>query len=382
MTRPAVYLPPSGGGNYVGHAFLPPSGAAAWSACAMWPTMVQRFPDLGGDESDEGVAAHWVALESWVGRQPAEGTRAPNGRVVTGEMLDGADLWLRAIGGAQVLDHVEQTVGRAPGAMNWGTPDLWRLDAGLLTVVDYKFGHEFVDAFENLQLANCAELILGELGVPLTDTVLRVRLGIVQPRSYHRDGPVRWWDVGTPAQLRPYVERLHSAAARALAPNPVASPGPQCKHCPGRHACLALQRTALAAADYAMHAPPVELPTEALGHELRALDRAAALLEARRTGLQEQALQTIKRGERVPFYMAEAGQSRERWNVPAEVIAPMAEALGVSIRKPALLTPNQARDAGLDPAIVAQFSECRPGAVKLVADDGKAARRAFGVTTA
>jgi hypothetical protein len=376
------YLPPSAGGNYVGHAFLPPSGAPQWVHCAMWPTMTQRFPELGGDEADEGVAAHWVALEAWVGRTYPEGARAPNGVTVTGEMLDGADLWLRAIGGAQPHDRVEQTVGRAPGAMNWGTPDLWRLTPGLLTVVDYKFGHEFVDAFENQQLVNYAELILAELGVPLTDTTLRVRLGIVQPRSYHRDGPVRWWDVGTVAALRPYVERQHTAQQRALAPEPVAVAGTHCKHCPGRHACLTLQRTALSAIDYAGHSPPVELPPDALGHELRAIERAAALLEARRTGLQEQALSLIKGGQRVPFYGVEPGQSRERWKYPADVLAPMAASMGIDLRKPVLLTPNQARDAGLDPSIVAALSDRPPGAVKLVADDGSKARRAFGANTA
>ena len=370
------YLPPSGRGTYEGHAFLPPSGADKWVECAMWPTMTQRFPDLGGDESEEGTAAHWVNIQVWRGLDVPVGTRAPNGVAITEEMLDGADVWMTAIDGAQSSDEVETTVGRAPGVMNWGTPDLRRLTPGVLMITDYKFGHGFVDAFKNWQLVNYAELVLGELGVPLTDSTLRLDLGIVQPRNYHRSGPVRWWET-TPVGIRPYVVRLHAAAARALGPEPAASPGPHCKHCPGRHACAALQRSDLATVDASVHAQPDVLTPDQLGYELRALDRAAALLEARRTGLQEQALGHIRAGERVPFYAVEQTAGREAWTVEPSVIIPMAQALGVDVSKPGVITPNQARKAGLDAGVVASMSERPAGAIKLVPDDGKRARQAF-----
>jgi len=361
------------------HAYLPPSGAHAWVHCAVWPKMSQRFPEADSPESAEGTAAHWVCVEARAGREPAPGTRAPNGVAVTNEMLEGADVWMRATGPADAQDHTEQRVGHAPGVLNWGTPDLWRLSPGWLDVWDYKFGHEHVEVFENWQLTNYAELIRDELGINgVADQQLQVRLHVVQPRSYHRDGPVRTWTVGPLSNLRAAFNILNSAAARAVQPEPVAAVGTHCKHCPGRHACQALHRNALAAVDYAGHATPIELPPEALGHELRALDRAAALLDARRTGLQAQAMAVIKQGQRVPFYAVEPGQSRERWTrPPAEVLA-VAEAMEVKgIGRTELVTPAQARELGLDPSLVAAFSERPPGAVRLVADDGSKARRAF-----
>lgn len=370
------------------HAYLPPSSAAAWVACAMWPTMNARFPDAGGEEAAEGTAAHWVNVECRAGREPAEGTRAPNGVAVTDEMLDGADVWMRATGPLQPNDHTEQRVGYAPGALNWGTPDLWRYVPAVaalphtLHVFDAKFGHGYVPAWENWQLINYAKLVTDELGFDgLAEQHTAVHLHIVQPRNYHRDGPIRTWSPGSLAHLRSYWNILEAAQTAALKPEPIATPGKHCEHCPGRHACGAVRDAALSAADYAGHTPPLELTPDELGAELRVLDRAAALLEARRTGLQEQALGLIRSGVSVRHYMVESGQSRERWTAAPEVVAATADQFGVNVRKPALLTPAQARKAGFDPSLVAAFSERPPGAVRLVVDDGTAARRAFGATT-
>jgi len=76
------------------HAFLPPSGAAAWQHCALWPTMNQRYPQDDTPQTLEGDAAHWVSSEFLYGRRAiVEGSKAPNGEIVTGEMLDGAELY-------------------------------------------------------------------------------------------------------------------------------------------------------------------------------------------------------------------------------------------------------------------------------------------------
>ena len=75
------------------HSFLPPSGAAAWSRCAQWPSMNAAYPQDDTPESLEGTAAHWVLANMLDERcsTPKEGELAPNGIMVTGEMLDGAE---------------------------------------------------------------------------------------------------------------------------------------------------------------------------------------------------------------------------------------------------------------------------------------------------
>ena len=47
-------------------------------------------------------------------------------------------------------------------------------------------------------------------------------------------------------------------------------------------------------------------------------------------------------------------------------------------RKPSVITPTQAIKAGVDKALVEVYAEPTPTAMKLVADDGSEARKAFG----
>jgi hypothetical protein len=55
----------------------------------------------------------------------------------------------------------------------------------------------------------------------------------------------------------------------------------------------------------------------------------------------------------------------------------MATMMGVDISKPGALTPKQSIKAGLPAATVAMYSETPVGELKLVRDDGSAARLAF-----
>ena len=124
---------------------------------------------------------------------------------------------------------------------------------------------------------------------------------------------------------------------------------------------------------------PMEMPPEAASLELRLLDRALELLKARRSGLATHVEAMLKRGQRVPGWRVGPGESRERWTVPPAHVIAVGEALHLKLAKPVeSLTPRQAREAGLDPAIVAAMAERGAPAMKLEEDDGTAARKVFG----
>ena len=124
------------------HSFFPPSGAKAWRKCAAWPVMNSRYPQEDTEESKEGTAAHWVAWGVHAGQEMREGMVAPNGVIVTLEMLDGAEMLVAEIN--KLKDpKIEQTVIIPRVHANcFGTPDVWSFnrDTMLLTVIDYKFG--------------------------------------------------------------------------------------------------------------------------------------------------------------------------------------------------------------------------------------------------
>jgi hypothetical protein len=351
--------------------------------------MALMYPERGEDAQSaaEGTAAHWAGSEILSGRLVDVGQVAPNGVVLNDEMIDAAELYSDDVFAVLVGRdpasnlHVEERVDI--GTINpqcFGTPDCWYFDpvASTLYVWDFKFGHKFVDAFENWQLIAYAAGVLDSLGVDgLNDQQITVALRVVQPRSYHYSGPVREWRV-IASDLRPYFNRLTHAAAVALMPNPVATVNPACDNCNGRHACQALQRAALGACDLAGSSLPIDLPTDALGLELRYMKRAQAALDARISGLEESVMDKLRQGERVPFFAVAMSSGRERWSASIPEVIALGEMLGVSLAKPTAITPKQAIKAGVPADVVSAYSETPAGSPKLIVDDGDRARKVFG----
>lgn len=358
------------------HSVLPPSGAGAWGACAGWVAMLRLYPESCGDPeaAAEGTAAHWAAARMVRGEPVAEGDVDPDGTVIDEDMLEAAGLYA-----ADVLSTCAalgiQPIVEAPVSIPsvhplcWGTPDAWAYDPreGVLYLWDFKYGHRFVEVFQCRQLVCYASGILDLLGIDgLSDQRVRLDARIVQPRSYHRDGPIRSWRC-VASDLRGLVNQLRDAALDAMSDAPTYRPGDQCRDCAGRHACSALQAVALHVVDQASADLPLNLPPGALGRELRYLQQAADLLNARLSGLEQEALRLLRLGEKVPGWMAQQSKGREVWTKPPAEVLALGELFGVSLAKdpPALLTPKQAREL-IDASVINAYSESPRGAMKLV----------------
>jgi hypothetical protein len=371
-----------------GHAFLAPSNAHVWVKCNLNPTMVRKYPKLDDEKTREGDAAHWVNHTLMqTGVMLPIGTQTPSGATVTKEMQDGAEVWRHAIGelsGRTLYYESHVRGGSIHKTENDGTPDLWEFTPGappLLTVFDYKFGRRLVDAFENWQGINYLSLIMDHLGVHngVHDQMIAARIVIVQPRGYHPEGMIREWRIPHLSDLRASFNILRGAADRATSTGHiVGTVNEHCGDCPGRHACQSLQRNVLAGADIVASSLPLELPTEALGHELRTVRRLIKLAEARKTGLEEQARSEIMSGKRVPFSTMKESEPRERWKMPPEDIATIGAAFGVNLAKQEVLTPAQAREAGVPAELIDSLCERPRGELKVVEDDGRDLRKLFG----
>ena len=375
------------------HSVLPPSGAGAWKLCALWVTMNQAYPQPDTPETLEGNAAHWVAWELLAGRQVSEGTPAPNGSIVTDEMIEGAELLVDTVRTRMPLEtfeqwHVEEPVSIARiHPQCWGTPDVWAFSraSAVLEVADYKFGHRFVDEYENDQgvaytagiLDKLAE-ILGK-GPGLLDQAVTVNFTVIQPRCFYKGKPVRTWSVQA-SDLRAHINILANAAGVALAPNPPAVTNEECQDCPGRHACPALQKAAYHDAEIATRSGPMELPPAAASLELRMLERSLARLQSRVEGLREAVVTYGRQGHPTPFHRLEQGYGRQQWTVPPEQVLAMGSLFGVDLSKPGVKTPTQAKKSGVDEAVIKAYSITPLGSIKLVPDNPADARRVFGST--
>lgn len=371
------------------HSFLPPSGASAWKQCAAWPAMNALYPKDDTPESLEGNAAHWVAWELLAGHRPVEGNIDPAGIVITNEMIQGGELLVDTIFNTVPLDshlNVEKPVAiKRIHDSCYGTPDVWFYDKErfILYVWDYKFGHRFVDEFENDQGVCYVEGIIAELSIKLgipegqLDQLITVEFTIIQPRCFHKGAPVRTWKVRADT-LRGQVNQLANAATLTFDPVPTATTNTECTDCPGSHACAALQEAAYSDSEYAVTSQPVELTPQAAALELRIMERSLERLQARVEGLRENVAAYIKQGHRVPFWCVEQGYGRDQWNVPNEQVFGIGELYGVDLSQRKPLTPKQAAKLGIDETVIKQYSTTPLGKIKLIPDNESDARRVFG----
>lgn len=373
------------------HAVLPPSGSSIWVECTAQPLMVHNLlMELPQDKTaaDDGTASHWAMAELAAERVVAEGQITDDGHVLTQEMIDGAEVLVNDV--VATIPHiprsewrVEQRVSMARRIHkdNWGTPDLWAFCAATWTVYiwDYKFGHEYVEVFENWQLIDYLAGILDELGMNGEhEQHVKVVFTIVQPRTFTPEGPVRRWRVESAANLRGYFNRLEMAAEEAMSGFAKQRPNAKCHRCDARHVCQALQRDAYRSAEIAFQAVPLLMTPEALATELSMLLRAQHRLEARVNALTVQGDHVARSGKLVPGFELKKKIGREKWKNPRQALA-YGRLLGVEVAKlDALITPRQAREAGMPEEVVASLSERGPAGFEFVEVEESRGRRVFG----
>ena len=359
------------------HARLAPSAAARWVNCPGSVIMCEAMPaEEDSAASAEGTLAHTVAANAL----RADATFAPS----DDEMFEAVGVYLEAVRAAAARDmdahemHIEERVS-APHihSDNWGTPDAWSFNRAKmrLDVFDLKYGRGIVEVFENWQLLNYASAIVHELDIPTADTLLSVNLHIVQPRAYHRDGPVRSWSLSGEA-LRGYTNRLGRAASAALMDaQPPCVPGAWCDdtYCRARGQCEALLHSGYKSIERGGVSVPLDMSPSDMGMVLRQVRDGIKLLNAIETGLEQQILAAIRSGARVSGWHVETGAGREKWRVSYDEVLALGAAMGVEVAKPALITPKQAVAAGLPREVANCYTETPAGEVKLVADDGRLA---------
>jgi hypothetical protein len=360
------------------HSRLAPSAAAIWVNCPGSVLLQEQYPEAGTNEAREwGTAAHWLAASrmdpAWTS-VPA----APNGVPVDHEMADAVTDYLDVVRGHGVEMFIERKVRMGsihPDA--FGTLDAHGFDHSrrVAYLDDFKGGFGLVEVVDNWQFVIYASGMMDLIGPGAHEWTFYIT--VVQPRGFHRDGPVRVWKT-TGAEIARLARAARVAAEEASGSNPRTTPGPWCHHCTAKHACKALHAAGIQAAEASFDATPFDLPPEGIAFELTLLRRAEARIADRLASIEAQAMSEIRAGKVVPGWSIDHPPGREEWIKPVEEVLGLGALWGVSLSKPGAITPAQARKAGLPEEVVAPYRGRKSGKATLVPITPAAARAAFG----
>lgn len=361
---------------------IKPSGMARTVACPGSLIMQEKHP-MDSDAGKEGDAAHWIGAKILKDHTDYKYYKTdPAGTFITDEMIRHAEFYANYVKSiAPVADiKVEETIKLEaihPTECG-GTPDAtyFNADSRVLHIPDFKYGFGIVEAFENWQ---CMAYASGIMGVAEhLNNQLEIYIHIIQPRAYHPSGPVRTWHL-TLEQLKPYVAIMRHRSAIALSKTPNCTPGLCCKYCTARVVCPALLESVHTILDLTKEATLLNLTQEQKGNELLILKRAKLLLDARVTGLETEVEQELKRGKPYSLWALEPGRGGTAWTKPNLEVFALGDLLGVDLRKEGKpITPNQAKDKGLNPDILKTYTKRYPGALKLKEIDKNYGKQLFG----
>lgn len=368
------------------HAPIAPSSLARIVQCPGSVSAVAKLPPQPDTVSAlEGEAAHWAACARVRGVALVAGAKAPNRVTIDADMIEGAEMYAEALEGFEGIAETTIEIDRI-NAQCWGTPDFWQYSPATKTlrVTDYKYGHTYVEVFENWQLvAYAVGLIdgLAKAGQAL-EFETKVELMIVQPRCFHPDGPVRVWSTSA-TNLRAMAHQARAAAEDALGPNPKTKTGPECLHCPVRTQCETATRVGSALIEWTGKVELLPQNGHEIGLRLQFIQAAQQMLKALETGLEEQAMMLLRAGKQVPFYAIGYSVPRTTWSKSVAEVKALQSLLpplkgGASLVEESFaMTPKQAIKAGVPEKIIDKYSFTPSGSAKLISDDPVRYRKVF-----
>lgn len=227
------------------HSPIGGSGAARWMQCPASARMAREFSNVSSEYADEGTEAHELAAMCLKAEAVFVGAVSPED--INGydrEMVEAVWKYVTYVHNFCEADPdaellVEETFHREDIHDDyWGTADavIYHPADRHLRVIDYKHGVGVpVEAKDNPQLLYYALGVAPRLHNRGID---RITLAIVQPRAFHRAGPIREWEIGSD-ELAEFEYNVRAACEATDLDDTVFVAGPWCRWCPAAGACEA-----------------------------------------------------------------------------------------------------------------------------------------------
>lgn len=245
------------------HSPLGASGYHRWKACPGSVRLCKGVESESSSFAEQGTRAHALAADVLHGRVfPAYYAG------LNQEDFDAVKVYVDYIEGMNGQKWIEEKFDLSkyhPGM--FGTADCVVAHTNCLEVIDYKHGAgvavEVVDKVSGKGNEQLLYYALGALS-NFKSSPESIKITIVQPRCYHKDGPIRSW-ITTPLAVLDFLADLVTDARATEAPDAPLNPGPQCRWCPAAGFCPAVKKKSLEAAKEAFGGVATDNLSELLG---------------------------------------------------------------------------------------------------------------------
>jgi len=374
------------------HAKLSPSSSNCWIKCPGSIKLSETVPPpLDSPYAMEGTAAHKLAELCVKSGKPAEEHKGkfisvesndkgdPKTFEVTDEMIEAVDIYVSeatVAEGAKRLIEAELDLSFVVKDC-FGHADCinYYPKVKLLEVLDLKYGKGIlVDPEWNTQ-AMC----YGVGALKLFPEAEQVRLTIVQPRAYHKDGPVRRWTTTKKVLSGWAVGVLKNAADIASKPNAPFKAGEHCRFCPALAICKEQRENALAIAKTDFDNPVLPDPERLSNDDMTRVMALAPRFVAWASSVQAYAQSQLEMGQEVLGYKLVAKRSNRKWVDMKKATLKVSSYLREAAFEKKLITVAKAEKAikkqGNSPEAILDGLWTKPDAGVIIApvDDARAA---------
>lgn len=321
---------------------------------------------------DEGNAAHWVVeqvIKNGMSVDELIDRQAPNGIHIDHTMIDYLFVYLEECQDASI----EETVNFQLANVEVGARiDCVKIVERNIIISDLKYGFRIVEPHDNWTMSAYAIGMALKTNWDFDSIVLKIH----QPRTYHRDGTVRWVTMSRDDVVKLY-EELELKLYEAIASNTL-NTGLNCHYCPKAHVCPAARNAGMNVVEMSTETYTDNLDDHTLSFTLDQVNRAYDQIKDLRDAYTDEAFARVKKGKIIDNYFIESGRSRVDWrkDTSLEFVKMMAGKLPVV--KESLVTPLQAKSLGLDELLVDSLSQRNEGSQKLVrCDASQKAKKVF-----
>ena len=340
------------------HAVLGASSSHRWMACPGSIRMCEGLPNTTSIYADEGTVAHRILEKVLTTRNHAitylGDKHVLNGHTFTVdmEMVEAVNLAaavvftdFKAAGGSATL-VVERRFDLSHVYVGmYGTNDaMVGQPFGLLRVYDFKYG-----ARHAVEVVWNSQMLYYALGASHGQVYEEIELIILQPRAYHKDGPIRRWRL-SPEELDQWMmEKLIPAAKATEDPNaPLVVGEDHCTFCRARATCPAQHEHVTTLAREVFDVVPGELPPppelltmEQLQRILMVEPMAKAWFKSCRSFVTESLRSGTRTPEEIGFKLVH-GRKTRKWASEEEAAAWLDITIGEGAYTKELISPAQA----------------------------------------